>query len=135
MNQTPEELGRKIKEAQARQDQNSDPLGARKGKGAGSTDSAATARALRAATDLVTAVVVGGFIGYWIDKWLGYAPLAMIVFLLLGFAAGFMNIYRAQTGQDFTVGFPKKGKPAKTGNETEPATTDTTDKEDNSSGT
>ena len=45
-------------------------------------------------TVLFAAVVVGGFIGWAIDRWLGTSPGALIVFLALGTAAGFWNVYR-----------------------------------------
>ncbi|MFH1157681.1 MAG: AtpZ/AtpI family protein [Pseudomonadota bacterium] len=99
MSQTPEELDRKIKEA--REKHGSKPSA--EGKGAPS----GMGGALRAGTDLVSALVVGGFLGYWIDNWLDTKPWSMIVFLFLGFAAGFLNIYRSQTGQDYRIGFRK----------------------------
>ncbi|MBI3440457.1 MAG: AtpZ/AtpI family protein [Proteobacteria bacterium] len=67
-----------------------------------------TGQALRAGTDLVAALVVGGFLGYWIDRWLGSKPWGMIIFFFLGFAAGFLNIYRSQMGQDYKIGFKDK---------------------------
>ncbi len=51
--------------------------------------------AFRIATDLVAGVFVGGFIGYFLDQWLGTAPILLIVFLLLGVAAGLVNSVRA----------------------------------------
>jgi hypothetical protein len=33
--------------------------------------------------------------GWLIDRWLGISPRGMIVFLLLGFAAGVLNVMRA----------------------------------------
>lgn len=38
--------------------------------------------------EFVGAVLVSAFIGYLLDRWLGTKPWLMIVFLLLGFAAG-----------------------------------------------
>ena len=38
---------------------------------------------------------MGAGIGWLIDRWVGTTPLAMIVFLLLGFAAGVLNVMRA----------------------------------------
>ena len=67
-------------------------------------------QALRAGTDLVAALVVGGFLGYWMDRWLGTKPWMMIIMFFLGFAAGFLNIYRAQTGQDYKIGFKETKK-------------------------
>lgn len=48
----------------------------------------------RVMSEFVAAVVVGGFIGWVIDRWLGSSPAALIVFLGLGTAAGFWNVYR-----------------------------------------
>jgi ATP synthase protein I len=60
-----------------------------------SADASAFARGLRLSTELVAGVVVGGMIGWLIDRWLGISPWAFIVFLLLGFAAGVLNVMRA----------------------------------------
>ncbi len=64
--------------------------------------------AMRAATDMVSALVVGGFLGYWLDKWLDTTPWFMIIMFFLGSIAGFVNIYRSQMGQDYKVGFKKE---------------------------
>ena len=55
----------------------------------------ALARGFRLSTELVAGVLVGAFIGWALDKWLGISPWGMIVFLLLGFAAGVFNVIRA----------------------------------------
>ena len=44
--------------------------------------------------ELVAGVAVGGFIGWALDRWLGTAPLFMVVFLALGATAGIMNVVR-----------------------------------------
>lgn len=51
--------------------------------------------ALRVGTDLVAGVAVGAFIGWALDRWLGTQPWLMVVFFILGAAAGFYNIYRS----------------------------------------
>jgi ATP synthase protein I len=51
--------------------------------------------AFRIGTDLVAGVIVGGVIGWFLDRWLGTAPILLIVFLLLGIAAGLLNSVRA----------------------------------------
>lgn len=51
--------------------------------------------AFRIATDLVAGVAVGGFLGWLGDKYLGTAPILLIVFLFLGIAAGLRNSLRA----------------------------------------
>ena len=58
-------------------------------------DPSAIARGFRLSTELVAGVLVGAAIGWLIDRGLGTSPLAMIVFLLLGFAAGVLNVMRA----------------------------------------
>ena len=59
------------------------------------TDTSALARGFRLSTELVAGVVVGALIGWLLDRWLGISPWGMIVFLLLGFAAGVLNVMRA----------------------------------------
>jgi len=54
-------------------------------------------------TQLVVSIFMGFGIGYWLDKWLGTRPVFMLVFMLLGVVAGFLNIYR-------TVGKGTRGK-------------------------
>src|SRR5580700_10765546 len=53
------------------------------------------ARGLRLSTELVAGVLVGAGIGWALDRWLGISPWGLIVFLLLGFAAGVLNVVRA----------------------------------------
>jgi F0F1-type ATP synthase assembly protein I len=40
-------------------------------------------------------IAVGSLLGWWIDKRLGTAPLVMVIGLLLGAAAGFVELFRA----------------------------------------
>ena len=58
-------------------------------------DPSAIARGFRLSTELVAGVLVGAGVGWVIDRWLGISPWGMIVFLLLGFAAGVLNVMRA----------------------------------------
>jgi ATP synthase protein I len=59
------------------------------------TDPSAMARGLRLSTELVAGVLVGAAIGWLIDRVVGTSPWGFIVFLLLGFAAGILNVMRA----------------------------------------
>ena len=52
------------------------------------------AAGLRIAVELVAAIAVGTGIGIVLDRWLGTSPLLLIVFFLIGTAAGFLNVYR-----------------------------------------
>ena len=61
----------------------------------GGTDASGIARGFRLSSELVGAVLLGGAIGWLLDRWLGISPWGMIVFLLLGFAAGVLNVMRA----------------------------------------
>jgi ATP synthase protein I len=66
------------------------------GPGASSAaDPSAMARGFRLSTELVAGVLVGAALGWLLDRWLGISPWGMIVFLLLGFAAGVLNVMRA----------------------------------------
>ena len=58
-------------------------------------DASAIARGFRLSTELVAGVVVGAVIGWLLDRWLGISPWGLIVFLLLGFAAGTLNAMRS----------------------------------------
>jgi ATP synthase protein I len=60
-----------------------------------SADPSAMARGFRLSTELVAGVVVGAALGWVLDRLLGIAPWGMIVFLLLGFAAGVLNVMRS----------------------------------------
>ncbi len=53
-------------------------------------------RATKIASEFVAGVIVGGGIGWAIDRGLGTAPWGMILFVLLGFAAGVLNVLRAE---------------------------------------
>lgn len=52
-------------------------------------------RAFRLASEFVAAIVVGGALGFGVDWLFKTQPWGMIVFILLGFAAGVLNIIRA----------------------------------------
>ncbi len=59
----------------------------------------------RVTTELVAGVVVGTFIGWALDQWLGTTPTLMVVFFFIGSAAGMMNVWRALTGRGMAAGF------------------------------
>lgn len=53
------------------------------------------AEALKLGSEFVAGVIVGFVIGYGIDWALGTTPWGMVIFLLLGFAAGTLNVMRS----------------------------------------
>ncbi len=53
------------------------------------------AKGYRLASEFVAGTLVGGLIGYGIDWFFGTLPIGLIVFLLLGFGAGILNMARA----------------------------------------
>ncbi|MBC7908714.1 MAG: AtpZ/AtpI family protein [Rhodospirillaceae bacterium] len=59
---------------------------------------------MRLAVEFVAGVAIGVGLGYVLDRFLGTAPWMMVLFLLLGGAAGVFNAYRAAKGLDATVG-------------------------------
>ena len=54
-----------------------------------------TAVAYRVLVDMIAGLLVGGFLGYWLDRWLGWAPWGLVTLLFLGFVAGANNAWRA----------------------------------------
>jgi len=59
------------------------------------TTASGYARGFRLSSELVAGVAVGAGLGWLIDRWLGISPWGLIVFLLLGFAAGVLNVMRS----------------------------------------
>jgi ATP synthase protein I len=51
--------------------------------------------AFRFSTEMVAALIVGGGIGYGIDRFAGTKPIFLIVFFVLGAAAGIRNVLHA----------------------------------------
>ena len=78
----------------------------------------AMGQALRLATELIAGVAVGGFIGWALDRWLGTAPLLMVLFLILGAAAGIVNVIRTAQAMQAAAG-PLPGKDLPRSNEDE----------------
>lgn len=65
------------------------------GSGAASANASAMARGFRLSSELIAGVLVGAVIGWGIDRLLSTSPWGLIVFFLLGFTAGVINVMRA----------------------------------------
>ncbi|MBC7578084.1 AtpZ/AtpI family protein [Tardiphaga sp.] len=65
--------------------------------GSGNAQSRASAMAvgLRLSSELVAGVVVGTILGWGLDRLLSTSPWGLIVFMLLGFVAGVINVMRS----------------------------------------
>jgi ATP synthase protein I len=50
--------------------------------------------ALRAGVELVAGLVVGGGIGWLLDRWFGTGPFLLVLFFFLGSGAGMLNVFR-----------------------------------------
>lgn len=60
---------------------------------------------MRAGMELVVSIAAGTLIGWGLDRWLGTKPIFLIVFILAGIGAGFMNVYRITQNTGSAVGF------------------------------
>jgi ATP synthase protein I len=65
------------------------------GGGDGAARASAMARGLRLSSELIAGVVVGAVIGWGFDRLLSTSPFGLIVFFLLGFVAGVVNVVRS----------------------------------------
>jgi len=80
-----DEFDRRLREARgARPDEARDDDATRGGYGSG----------LQAGIDVFAGVIGGLLIGWALDRWMGTTPILLLVFLVLGAAAGLRNAYR-----------------------------------------
>ena len=59
------------------------------------TTASGYAKGFRLSSELVAGVVVGAGHGWLTDRWFGTSPWGLTVLLLLGFAAGVLNVMRS----------------------------------------
>lgn len=78
--------------------------------------------AFRVAVEIVSAVAIGVGIGWLLDDWLGTKPWLMLVFIVLGFAAGILNVYRMASGFGYAAGYTKRDENAGAGTGTDEGT-------------
>lgn len=50
--------------------------------------------AMRVGIELTVGVAFGGALGWYLDSWFGTAPFLLLLFFLLGTAAGLLNVMR-----------------------------------------
>ena len=64
---------------------------------------------VRVLTEFVAGIGVGALVGWQLDTWLHTSPLLLIVFLTLGTAAGFWNVYRLAAKPSAGAGGRRRG--------------------------
>jgi ATP synthase protein I len=79
------------------------------------------ARGMRIGTEFVAAIMVGTGIGYLIDLGLGSSPWGMLILLMVGFAAGILNVIRVVTEMN-AASPPPPGSPEEPATEQEKRT-------------
>jgi ATP synthase protein I len=87
------QLGERIHEAAARRQQTTEQLRAEETRREDAQSN--LGMALRLSSEFVAGVLVGGLLGWVIDRFAGTSPWGLIVFLLLGFGGGTLNAMRA----------------------------------------
>jgi len=63
--------------------------------------------AFRVGVELISAVAVGTAIGWGLDQWFETRPWFMLVFTVVGGAAGIINVYRMASGFGYAAGYQK----------------------------
>jgi len=84
------DLAARIKRAQASEEAPGDARIA-----AANRDMSGLSRGLRLGSEFIAAILVGAGIGYLLDMGLKTGPWLMLVMLLVGFAAGVLNVVRS----------------------------------------
>lgn len=84
----PSDLDRRLSEAQEREAKQT------------ASSPNAESRGWAAGVEFIGCVLVGGLLGYGIDRYFGTAPWAMIVLFLLGFVAGIRSVMRQKSSFD-----------------------------------
>lgn len=74
-------------------------------------------RGLRLGSEFIAAVLVGAGIGYLLDQWLGTSPWILLVMVLVGFAAGVLNVTRAASEMNKAAARPQAGSDLGTGDD------------------
>ena len=78
----------------ARQRQGLGPTAPDAASGGGDSVPTALGVGMRVGVELVAAMVVALAIGFGLDRWLHTSPLFLVLFVLLGGAAGIANVWR-----------------------------------------
>ena len=90
-------LSARLKQLGERLDTLMPPVRDREGEGGSqvSADPSGYGRAMRLSSEFIGGIVAGALIGWLVDQLAGTSPWGLIVFILLGFAAGTLNLLRS----------------------------------------
>ena len=100
------DLAARIRRAQAESQVAETPAG-----GGATQTMSGMGRGLRLGSEFAAAILVGAGMGYLLDQWLGTSPWLMLILLLLGFAAGVLNVIRSAKQMNEAATLPT-GAPA-----------------------
>lgn len=78
------------------------------------TQGAGLSFAVRIGAEIVAALVVGVGIGLLLDRWLDTRPWFLLLFFILGAAAGMLNVFRTTAGYGYSAGYRKPDGGAET---------------------
>lgn len=67
----------------------------RDGEGAGASSKNGYGQAFKLSGEFIAGIAVGAGLGWVIDRYAGTSPWGLIIFLLLGFVAGVLNVLRS----------------------------------------
>lgn len=72
-------------------------------------------KGMRAGLELVTSLIAGGLIGWFLDGQLGTGPWCLMGFLFLGICTGFWGVYRITNDMGSAIGFARLHQDEKQG--------------------
>jgi ATP synthase protein I len=101
-----------------RRAQQADKVGQASSQGSGPRDMTGMSRGLRLGSEFIAAILVGAGIGYLLDLWLKTGPWLLLVMLMVGFAAGVLNVTRAAADMN-RASPPPPGSDLGPGNDTD----------------
>ena len=100
-----DDLGKRLDKARARGDG-----AAGKFTKVGGNPTSGLGMAMRISVELVSAFGVGFGVGWYLDKTFETKPWFMLVFMLIGACAGFLNTYRVVRGYGLAAGYKQPVK-------------------------
>ncbi len=101
-------LSKKVEKARALHSSGPEQPGPEQPGSAQQGRSSAIGLAYRLSIELVVGLVVGGYLGWWLDKFFGTKPLFLLIMLLLGMAAGVINMLRTAHAMNARMGLNDK---------------------------